>query len=72
MPSYLVRWEFPVIADTPEDAVRAAHATQQDPDSIATLFTVREDRFAAPEYAIDLSEVMDNEHKDENDGTPAY
>jgi hypothetical protein len=42
MTSYRVQWEIDVDADTPEDAARQAFEMMRDPESIATVFSVRD------------------------------
>jgi hypothetical protein len=39
--SFVVAWTIDVEADSPHDAAASARATQLDPDSIATVFSVR-------------------------------
>ena len=39
---YKISWEIDIEADTPEDAVRQALAIQRDPESLATVFEVRD------------------------------
>jgi hypothetical protein len=39
---YLVRWEITLEADTPEEAAQKALDIQRAPDSIATVFKVRD------------------------------
>jgi len=40
MPEYNVYWEIQIEADTPQEAARIAYTIQQDPNSIATIYTV--------------------------------
>jgi hypothetical protein len=40
--TYCVRWIIDIDADTPDLAVREALRIQRDPDSIATIFEVRD------------------------------
>lgn len=42
MPFYHVTWEIELWAETPEEAAADALAIQRDPESIATLFAVRD------------------------------
>jgi hypothetical protein len=42
MPSYLVTWTIDIDADTPREAAEKAFRIQQDPDTVALFFTVRE------------------------------
>jgi hypothetical protein len=41
MTEYTVRWEIDVDADSAYEAARKALAIQRDPDSTATVFTMR-------------------------------
>jgi hypothetical protein len=42
MPTYCVRWIIDIEVDTPEVAAQEALRIQRDPDSIATVFEVRD------------------------------
>lgn len=42
MTTYRVTWEIDLDAERPEDAAACAQAIQRDPQSIATVFDVRE------------------------------
>jgi hypothetical protein len=42
MKQYLVKWEIDIYAETAEEAARQALKIQRDPDSIATVFTCKE------------------------------
>ncbi len=39
---YFVTWTMDIDADTPEEAARKAFKIHRDPESIATVFTVRD------------------------------
>lgn len=41
MPNYIVRWEMPIEASSPEAAAARALVVQRDPESIATVFDVQ-------------------------------
>lgn len=43
MPSYLVKWEVDIDADTPYEAAELARVMQLDPESEATCFDIIED-----------------------------
>ena len=51
MSNYRVTWCIDIEAATPEDAAREALAIQRDPESIATVFEVRDPSGA---YHIDV------------------
>ena len=51
-PSYRVRWEIDLDADTPEEAAATAAMIQRDPDSLATVFDVIDD--AGQAHAVDV------------------
>ena len=56
MPTYCVRWIIDIEADTLEAAVLQALHIQRDPDSIATVFEVRDqDGNAASWHPIDAA-----------------
>lgn len=42
MKEYRVIWMIDILAETPDDAALKAYMIQQDADSIATVFNVRE------------------------------
>lgn len=42
MTRYVVTWVIDVYADSPVDAAKEAQTIQRNPESIATVFTVRE------------------------------
>ncbi len=42
MPLFLVKWDINLEADTAEDAARQALEIQRDPESIATVFNVKD------------------------------
>lgn len=53
MPEYLVVWKIDLDADTPTEAAKKALEIQRDPDSIALVFEVYENKNCEPEK-IDL------------------
>lgn len=56
-----VMWVIDILAETPEDAALKAYAIQQDEESIATVFNVREK--AKPNgqtFVIDVEVPMEN------------
>lgn len=55
MTRYLVSWEIDIDADNPTEAARKALAIQRDPESVATVFEVREYKEF---YEIDLAEEL--------------
>jgi hypothetical protein len=63
---WLATWTWDSDADAPEDAAREALATQRNPDSIATVFTVTDQHNT---YEVDLTEGttrLVREHISEN------
>jgi hypothetical protein len=54
---YRVTWEIDVHAKSPREAAREALRIQRDPESIATVFSVRETKSEIPldDEVIDLS-----------------
>ena len=57
---YRVTWEIDVSAESPLDAVKQAHEMARDPDSIATVYGVREVGQEKMEI-IDLGYAEENE-----------
>jgi hypothetical protein len=57
MPEYHVTWEIELIADAPREAAVKALAIQRDPDSIATVFDVKDE--AGTTERIDLEDAGD-------------
>jgi hypothetical protein len=55
MTQYCVRWEIELEADSPMDAAQEALRIHRDPESIATIFEVR-DMDTRVQYAIDVLE----------------
>ena len=57
MKSYRVTWEIDLDATSPRAAAREALRIQRDPESIATVFSVRETKSEIPldDEVIDLS-----------------
>jgi hypothetical protein len=61
MPIYRVRWFIDIEAETPEAAVLHALQIQRVPDSIATVFDVRDqDGDASSWHPIDAAPCGDN------------
>jgi hypothetical protein len=54
MTTYTVIWEIDVDADTHEDAAREALHIQRDPESIATVFFVRNSKRWKDTKTVDL------------------
>jgi hypothetical protein len=59
MPDYHVNWEIELSADSPREAAAKALAIQRDPDSIATVFEVRDE--SGHTERIDLDQSDDDE-----------
>lgn len=56
MPTYRVMWEIDIEAETKREAAEEALRIQRDPDSIATVFMVRDRVMPYETIAIDLRE----------------
>lgn len=54
---YLVTWRIDIEADSPREAARMALDIQRDPDSIATVFEIRDSNNR--KYKIDLDKGGD-------------
>ena len=54
MTTYLVTWNIDIQADSAEEAARIALDIQRDPESIATVFYVREHGAQRPTFLVDL------------------
>lgn len=48
MPEYRVKWEIDIEADSPREAAEKALAIHRNPDSIATVFDIKEDKGKNP------------------------
>lgn len=53
---YFVSWTIDICADSPEEAAQMAREFQLDPESLATMFCVK-DKATNKATAIDLSET---------------
>jgi len=53
---YQVTWTIDIEADSPTQAAVEAQRIQRDPESIATVFTVKQGDGSCPEEVIDLAE----------------
>lgn len=51
---YRVVWQIDLYAKTPEEAAEEALRIQRDPDSLATVFNVTEDRGRGKTTVVDL------------------
>lgn len=56
---YAVTWEIELEAETPKEAALKALQIQRDPDSLATVFTVKRYGRPSESYEIDLTQGED-------------
>ena len=56
---YRISWEIDIDADTPVEAARKALAVQRDPESIATVFDVTDERGKRVRVDLSKQEVAD-------------
>ena len=61
MMNYRVSWEIDIDADSPREAAERALEIQRRPDSIATVFTVRDETGKSIEVDLD-SNASDGDH----------
>jgi len=55
--TYRVKWEIDLDAGSPEEAAREALAVQRDPDSTATVFSVRDSGYGGNGQVVDAGGV---------------
>lgn len=58
MPDYLVTWEINIYANNPRDAAEEALRIHRDPDSTATVFSVRGCDSDGDAVVVDLGEEV--------------
>jgi hypothetical protein len=54
MKEYRVMWETDVVAATPMEAARMAYGIQRDPNSIATVFVVKDEYGTGEAFEADV------------------